>query len=441
MKKLISLLLSSALAVSLSIVPVWAVNVPAGPDQICTAQEWELLKQTNRERLAAGLMPYSTFPALQNAAGVREQELTTLYSHSRPNGSECFTALTESGLGYRRAGENIAAGQDSPDAVMSAWLNSEGHRENILDEAFSHMGIGYTDQDCTIVGADSTAQLSHGWVQLFFDHNCSVTAVTLPRPSVTIPVGGSLEDLNLCVQAACSVHGACYLPLLAGMCTGFDPNATGTQTVTVSYSGKTASLLVRVGAQALDTSGADSWAADWLEKADALGLLSERNRTGFTANVTRLQFADLAVSLAEALTGTPIVPVEETAFTDTTEQVIRKAKAAGIASGYQVGDGFEFRPNNSITRQEICVMLAHVADYVNAQRTEPAQLDRTETIKGSFTDADRVAGWAVEQVALMTNNNIMGGKAAADGTALAPESNTTLQEAITLTVKLNDIFK
>lgn len=441
MKKLISLLLSSALAVSLFTVPVWADKVPAGPDQICTTQEWELLKQTNRARLAAGLTPYSTFPTLQTAAGVREQELISLYSHSRPDGSECFTALTQSGLGYRRAGENIAAGQTSPDSVMAAWLDSEGHRENILDEVFSHMGIGYTDQACTIVGTDSTAQIPNGWVQLFLDQNCSITAVTLSRPSVTSPVGSSLEDLDLYVQATCSVHGACYLPLLSEMCTGFDPNTNGTQTVTVSYAGKTTTLQVRVGVQALDTSGADDWAVDWLEKADTLDLLSERNRTGFTANVTRLQFADLAVSLAESLTGTPIVPVSENAFTDTAEQVILKAKAAGIASGYQVGDSFEFRPNNPITRQEICVMLAHVADYVNAQRTEPAQLDQTQSIKGPFTDTDRVADWAVKQVALMTNNNVMGGKAAANGTALEPESNTTLQEAITLSVKLNDIFK
>jgi len=303
------------------------------------------------------------------------------------------------------------------------------------------MGVGYTDRSCTIVKEDTTAQLPNGWVQLFLDQNCSIAAITLSQLSVTCPVGGSLEDLDLYIQAACPAHGTCYLPVLAEMCTGFDPNTVGAQTVTVSCAGLTATLLVHVGTQPLDTSGADGWAVDWLTKADALGLLSERNRTGFSANVTRLQFADLAVSLGEALTGTPIVPVEETAFTDTTEEIIRKAKAAGIASGYQAGDGFEFRPNNPITRQEICVMLAHVADYVTAQQSEPTQLDRTESIKGTFTDADKVANWAVKQVALMTNNSIMGGKATATGSALEPESNTTLQEAVTLSVKLNDIFK
>ncbi len=441
MNKPLALLLSVCLAVSFCLLPVSAANVPAGPDQFCSQQEWEVLKQTNRERLAAGLTPYSTFPAMQNAANVREDELTALYSHTRPDNSQCFTVLTQNGMGYRAAGENIAAGQTSPDGVMKAWMDSEGHRKNILDNTFSHMGVGYTDRSCTIVRDDTTAQLPNGWVQLFLDQNCSIAAISLSQLSVTCPVGGSLEDLDLYVQAACPVHGTCYLPLLNEMCTGFDQNTGGTQTVTVSCAGLTATLLVHVGTQPLDTASADGWAVDWLTKADGLGLLSERNRTGFTANVTRLQFADLAVSLAESLTNTPIVPAEEAAFTDTTEEVIRKAKAAGIASGYQVGDGFEFRPGNPITRQEICVMLAHVADYVVAHQSEPTQLDRAETIKGTFTDTDKVADWAVKQVALMTNNSIMGGKATATGSALEPESNTTLQEAVTLSVKLNDIFK
>ena len=440
MNKPLVLLLSAWLTVSLCLFPISAANVPAGPDQVCSPQEWEVLKQTNRERLAAGLIPYSTFPAMQNVANMREEELTALYSHTRPDGSQCFTVLTENGLGYRAAGENIAAGQSSPDVVMKAWMDSEGHQKNILDSTFSHMGVGYTDRSCAIISDATAAQLPNGWVQLFLDQNCSIAAITLSQLSVTCPLGGSLEDLNLYVQAACPVHGTCYLPLLTEMCTGFDPNIGGAQTVTVSCAGLTTTLLVHVGTQPLDTASADGWAVDWLTKADGLGLLSERNRTGFTTNVTRLQFADLAVSLAETLTDTPIVPVEESAFSDTSEEIIRKAKAAGIASGYQTGDGFEFRPNNPITRQEICVMLAHVADYVVAHQSDPTQLDRTERIKGTFTDTDKVAGWAVKQVALMTNNSIMGGKATASGSALEPESNTTLQEAVTLSVKLNDIF-
>ena len=436
MKKFLSMLLSVGLTVSLCSLPARAA-VPAGPDQIWSQQEWELLTLTNKERLAAGLTPYSTFPALQQAAETRTAELTSLYSHTRPDGTECFTVLTQNKLGYRSAGENIAAGQSTSAQVTSAWLNSDGHRENIMDEKFSHMGTGYTDQACTIVNEGGTAKIPNGWVQLFLTDNCSITAISLSRESAVCPTGSTPETLDLYVQATCSAHGTCYLPLLEGMYTGFDPNANGMQTVTVSYAGKTAALTLRVGGQKLDTTGADGWAVNWLEQADALGLLSERNRTGFTANVTRLQFADLAVSLAEALTGKPITPAEETTFTDTTEEIIRKAKAAGIASGYQVESGFEFRPDNSISRQEICVMLAHVADYVDAS----ALPDRTETVKGSFTDTDKVAGWAMKQVALMANNGVMGGKATANGSALEPESRTTLQEAVTLSVKLNDILK
>lgn len=441
MKKLTGLFLSVALALSLCTGFCWAGNVPAALSEICLEEEWEVLKLTNRERLANGQAPLSTFGSIQRAAHVRKQELITQYSHTRPNGFQCFTALTESGLGYTSAGENIAAGQGSPKTVVEAWMNSSGHRENILDQKFTHIGIGYTDQKCTVVTSTGSGQIKNGWVQLFVGDKCSITAIALSQPSVSCPQGTSLDDLNLFVEATCSVHGSCYLPLLTGMCTGFDPNSKEAQSVTVTYAGKTAQLKVNAGTLPLDTSGADSWAVDWLKRADALGLLSERNRTQFTANITRLQFADLAVTLTEKLTGSAIPPAPESSFTDTTEAVILKAKAAGIAGGYQVGAGFEFRPSNPITRQEICVMLAHVVDYVNQHGDKASSLDRSESINNTFSDTDKVASWAVKQVALMTNNGIMGGRAAQAGLMIAPEANTSLQEAVTLTVKLCDLLK
>ena len=74
MKKPISMLLSVLLTVSLWSLPTQAA-VPSGPDQICSQAEWELLKQTNKERLAAGLLPYSTFSALQQATETRQAML------------------------------------------------------------------------------------------------------------------------------------------------------------------------------------------------------------------------------------------------------------------------------------------------------------------------------------------------------------------------------
>lgn len=445
-----------------------AQSSSAMPDDLCSQEAWQLLKLTNRQRLEQGLTPLSTYPTLQKAVDVRVSELIKRYSHTRPDGTECFTALTEQGLGYKRAAENIAAGQSTSTNVFNAMLNSQDHKTNLLDPGFTHMGVGYTDQPCIIITETGVGQIRNGWVQLFMDDNCAITAVSPSQSSVTLAQGSSLESADLYLEVTCSVHGKSYMPLLEEMCQGYDAQATGQQTVTISCGSVTGKLTVNPttpsggggggggfrpsggstgsssgGSSAtqdsIDVTGADSWAVNWIRQAHELSILSPINRTGYTKDVTRLQFADLAVCLAEQLTGSTITPAPADSFTDTKESAILKAKAAGIAAGYrdeQTGL-YAFRPSAPITREEICVMLAHVVDYVTFRQTAPAVLDKSEAIKGTFTDTDRVESWAVKQVALMTNNGIMGGQATDLGNAIAPKANTTLQEAITLAVKLN----
>lgn len=92
---------------------------------IVSADEWEVLRLVNSERSARGLSPLTTFSTLQSGAEIRAREIVTLFSHTRPNGESCFTVLDEVGIGnYQSAGENIAAGQNSPAAVMNSWMNS-----------------------------------------------------------------------------------------------------------------------------------------------------------------------------------------------------------------------------------------------------------------------------------------------------------------------------
>lgn len=432
MKKLISFLLSAALCVGLCAVAVRA-DAPAALGGICSAEEWEVLRLTNAERLKAGLVPLSVFPALQNAAVTRKAEVASNYDlhHTRPDGTSCFTVLTEQKIDYRHAGENIAAGQRTPRRVLEAWMGSEGHRDNVMNAAFTHLGCGYLAEGF----------LGTSWVQMFVGGECAVESVSLSADVVTCAPGTSVDALGVAVKAVCSVHGDCWLPLDASMCSGYDPSKTGAQTVTVTYAGQGAILRVNVTDSALDVSGADGWAADWLTRADAMGLLSERNRTGFTGRITRVQFADLAVRLAETLTGKAISPAPDGSFTDSKDEAVLKAKAAGISSGYAAGSGYEFRPDNPITRQEICVMLAHASDYVERQRGRLSPLDRTPTIGDRFADRDEVADWAKTQVALMTANNVMGGKADGNRTLIAPLAETTVQEAVTLAVKLCDALK
>lgn len=111
----------------------------------------------NAARQDAGLSELELDADLCAAAQARAQEIAQSFSHTRPDGSSCFTILEEFGVSYRAAGENIAMGQRTPEEVMDGWMNSSGHRANILNGTFTSIGVGYY-----VDGAGA----AH-WVQIF----------------------------------------------------------------------------------------------------------------------------------------------------------------------------------------------------------------------------------------------------------------------------------
>ena len=152
---------------SISITTPWAgdtVQKPAVPvekeEQETEAEKTErfiaeVIRLTNAERKKEGLPALDTMTKLDKAAKIRADELKEKYSHDRPDGSRCFTVLDDVNInGYSAVGENIALGQRSPEQVVQAWMNSEGHRRNIMNVQFEKIGVGYAD--------------NNGWVQLFY---------------------------------------------------------------------------------------------------------------------------------------------------------------------------------------------------------------------------------------------------------------------------------
>ncbi|MBQ3337338.1 MAG: hypothetical protein IJG80_08055 [Selenomonadaceae bacterium] len=117
---------------------------------------WDVLRITNQEREAQGLNPLTLSQALSDGAAIRSEEIETLFSHTRPDGSRCFTVLEKD---YNSTGENIAAGQTSPEDVMESWMNSTGHRANILNASYKKLGVGYN--------YDSSTIYKNHWVQMF----------------------------------------------------------------------------------------------------------------------------------------------------------------------------------------------------------------------------------------------------------------------------------
>lgn len=107
----------------------------------------EVAAIVNRERAANGLPVLKYSDELSKAANTRAKEIQSYFSHTRPDGRSCFTAVTDMGIRYRYIGENIAYGQRSPVEVMNGWMNSPGHRANILSPNVEYMGIGVAQRN------------------------------------------------------------------------------------------------------------------------------------------------------------------------------------------------------------------------------------------------------------------------------------------------------
>ena len=138
----------------------WVDNQAAGSNnELISEYEKEVVRLVNIERNNRGLSSLSISDKLSKAADVRAVELVDKFDHERPNGSRASTAAKEAGYNYTAFGENIAAGYPSPEYVVEGWMNSEGHRNNILNSGYTEIGVGYFEK--------SGSKYETHWVQLF----------------------------------------------------------------------------------------------------------------------------------------------------------------------------------------------------------------------------------------------------------------------------------
>lgn len=221
-KKIISMLLLAAfLFAGILSLPALAMATP--PRDIYSEEEMTVLKILNKERVMEGLSPLGMTVKLQEAADIRAKEVAVSFSHTRPDGTSCFTVLNQLGISSDTRGENAAWGHISAVGVMNAWMNSDAHRENILSAEYSHIGIGL----------DST---SYNWV-LLLTGICKYNNMELIFSSsdVSYTAGKEIEDYGIIVALNCDKHGTAYLSLISEMCSGYNMNKTGEQTISVKY--------------------------------------------------------------------------------------------------------------------------------------------------------------------------------------------------------------
>jgi len=137
------------------IYPNQKITIPEKNTQVQN-YEMQVVNLVNSERAKQGLGALANNWELQRVAETKARDLTdkNYFSHTSPTYGSPFDMMKSFGIKYSSAGENIAKGQRTPQEVMTAWMNSSGHRANILNSSYTQIGVGYDSR-------------SNSWVQMF----------------------------------------------------------------------------------------------------------------------------------------------------------------------------------------------------------------------------------------------------------------------------------
>lgn len=394
--------------------------------------DWQVLKLTNKQRLANGLEPLSEHDPLFEAAYERSYELVSNFDHTRPDGSDCSTILEDYAISWSSMGENIAAGYSSSAAVVDAWMNSEGHRANILTEEFTHLGVG--------VYQDSSSYYGTYWTQLFVDAQCvpeiSGLYTDLSDGAGYYQTGTSIDDMSLVLGATCAEHGECYVPIAQEMCDAFNINETGVQKLVINYKDQAAD--VNIAMHPFKDVG-HAWYTENVVLSYLNGYMTGLNETTFGPGSTllRAQFATILYRMA----GSPEIEYSDI-FADVPDgqwytDAILWAYENGIVTGYESEDPNApktFGPGDNINREQMAAIFYRYAQYKGYDLSAGQDVDLN-----SFSDADKVSDWAVDAVKWNVGAGIITGKD--DGVRLDPKGNANRAECATIIIRFDETYE
>lgn len=203
-------MLLAGLMLTAALLTFHMLGAPAakGPDQ--SEYGMEVIRLVNEERAKVNLPPLAYEESLLPVAQLRAEEASRKFSHTRPSGEPWSTAFTEFGVSGHR-GENLAYGQKNPERVVKAWMNSPGHRANILNDRYTVLAVGVYKKGGTIY-----------WAQAFLgDQSVANAALVANVVDPQQPrVVNSLEEMQLNVANAQSSNertpNAVYVSVKSG---------------------------------------------------------------------------------------------------------------------------------------------------------------------------------------------------------------------------------
>lgn len=176
-----------------------------------------------------------------------------------------------------------------------------------------------------------------------------------------------------------------------------------------------------------------SWAKSEIEKADELGLVTSGLGLVYTKDITRGQFAELVVNMAEKATSKTITPADSKTFEDTEDIWVLKAFGSGIVTGVSKT---KFEPDTLITREQIATMLYRAITYIEKEKSKE-YVSKNQILDG-YIDKDIVSSWALTATGVLANNEIMKGTS---DTSLSPKQNASIEQCIILVYRLYEKVK
>lgn len=200
-----------------------------------TETEWEVLREINRIRIAAGIHPASTRNTLQSAARTRATEALTLLSRTRPNGLDYLSIFSQYDINYKEAGEYIDQHGKKDD--VSGFMEIAKYDD--INTRHDHIGVAISDS--------TNANYNYIYERLYVTDG-DVTRINIASDTsyVVAKQGTDLEDLGVIIRVYCTECGYSYMPLLKEMCSDYDPYKIGSQSIVVSYGELTALLRITV---------------------------------------------------------------------------------------------------------------------------------------------------------------------------------------------------
>lgn len=378
---------------------------------LCAENEWDMLLMINQKRLDAGKAPLSVLPSLQMASGSRAEEVgrSGKVEHIRPNGDPWHRVLTDVNFKYDSNAVDEICGIATADAkpIFDAWSNSERHFKIMTNEAFVHIGVGYSD-----------SSNRHSWVNVFSE--CNITSAQLYNEGeiAHLTAGAPINDMRLILVLGCE-HGNSYVPVTKEMVSGYDTYVPGRQTITINYGSMAVSA--EIYNDFVDVKQG-SWYYNSVRDAVANGLFSGMSGTEFEPKTTMTR--SMFVTVLGKLGGVDASNYPETPFTDVKAgkwyaPYVAWAARSAIVAGTGAGT---FSPSSSITRQEICVMLYKFAQLEDKKFKDDPQIDY-------FKDISLISGWAKEAVEFCRSKGFISGS---DLGFFEPKANATRAQCATI---------